>query len=209
MAMAGVLAALVVAPLVMRLWRLPALVALTWSVAAAVPLAGLLTPLNWGGWSAPITLAPLRMGWLGEPRWLGPHELLSASEPSLNVWLFVPLGGAALVAMVAGRRVGPGLVALAVPLVGEILQGAIPALDRVGMQWPDLSANWQGLVLGALVALPLAVGTEGARGTSRAQPARIQTAATSCASRTDASISALRMETDSTLKPNGMPIRRQ
>lgn len=199
---AAAVLAVLVAPWVTRHWQVRPSLAPGWTLAAMVPLAGLLAPTR--PRTGPLLdLGALLHGYDGRLVLVGVRELLTPSEPSLNVWLFVPLGLMTGLTLAHGASRQVALVALAVPVIGETAQGVLPVLNRVGLQWPDLAANLQGLGLGVLLALVLAwqrVPNPG-RGA--------QTPATSCANRTDASISAFRMETDSTLNPNGNPNRRQ
>lgn len=155
MGAAAVLGALVVAPVLARRWEVPVVLVGGWALAALVPLAGLLAPGHWQAAGSTDRIS----GFLpqGRPHLVGPAELLTASEPSLNVWLFVPLGVATVLVVAAGAPVVLVALAPVVPFVGEALQGLVPELGRAGFLWDDVSANWQGLALGALVAAPGAV----------------------------------------------------
>lgn len=153
---ATTLVTVLLAPRAAARWRLHPVLATAWTLSAVVPGAGLLTPTRFtpsAGLWAPEQLAH---GFVGHPAWVGSAELLTLSERSLNVWLFVPLGVLTVLVLACGAPPRLAVWAAAVPVLGEVVQEIVPALDRVGLQWPDLSANWQGLLIGGLAGLPLA-----------------------------------------------------
>ncbi|MFD9124890.1 VanZ family protein [Kitasatospora sp. NPDC059571] len=85
----------------------------------------------------------------------GPHplsELLTATQSSLNVALFVPLGLAVGLAGTWGRRAAAAAVALCVPLAVESVQYALPVLGRA-CDAQDVWDNLFGLFLGLLLAV--------------------------------------------------------
>ncbi|WP_371500085.1 VanZ family protein [Kitasatospora sp. NBC_00374] len=84
---------------------------------------------------------------------VGPHplaELFTATQSSLNVALFVPLGLTAALAGTWGRRIAAGSVAALIPPAVEATQYAIPALGRA-CDGQDLLDNYFGLALGLVL----------------------------------------------------------
>lgn len=84
---------------------------------------------------------------------VGPHplsELLTATQSSLNVALFVPLGVTAALAGTWGRRCAAGAVAVTVPVLVESVQYAFPVLGRA-CDGQDLLDNYLGLAIGLLL----------------------------------------------------------
>lgn len=146
-------------------WLLPALVATALiAVAASRPVARRLDVACWHaialvlalGAVLAVTLTPsLDAGWWQRSRIFTLEvppsmvaDLLRVSETSLNVALLIPL--AALVRIVRRpwrRRLLIGVIAL--PLVIELVQYALPVLGRSGFQLADVVANLLGVILGA------------------------------------------------------------
>ncbi|GAA1248878.1 hypothetical protein GCM10009665_44680 [Kitasatospora nipponensis] len=87
----------------------------------------------------------------GGPRPLS--ELLSPTQSTLNVALFVPLGITAALAGTRRRAAVAGLTAATLPFLIEFLQGELPALGRacdVQDIWDNLFGLLIGLTLGLL-----------------------------------------------------------
>ncbi|WP_431682827.1 VanZ family protein [Kitasatospora sp. KL5] len=82
-------------------------------------------------------------------------ELLTATQSSLNVALFVPLGAAVALAGTWPRRAAATAAALALPVGVEALQYALPVLGRACDE-QDVWDNLFGLAIGALLGLLLA-----------------------------------------------------
>lgn len=113
------------------------------------------------------TLTPLRAGLDFDATGIGtcdlsrfgvvpPRELLRIGDPSLNVLLFMPLGFALGLVPRSRRSVALAVVAVASPLVIEIVQLVLPILGR-GCQSADVFDNLTGLVLGWLIGIGFAV----------------------------------------------------
>ncbi|WP_354644204.1 VanZ family protein [Kitasatospora camelliae] len=86
---------------------------------------------------------------------VAPHplsELLTATQSSLNVALFVPLGATAALAGTWGRRIAAGTFAALLPVAVEAVQYAVPALGRA-CDGQDLLDNYFGLALGLLLGV--------------------------------------------------------
>lgn len=131
----------------------------TWVVYAA--------GLSWATFVA-VTATPSELPWVRTDRGLGDGavwslgtdtvswpDLTRVNEPSLNVWLAVPLGATALLLALALRRWWPLLLAVATPLVAESLQMLVPQLGRVGFLLADVALNLAGVGLGVLAGLVL------------------------------------------------------
>ncbi|MCU7820960.1 VanZ family protein [Kitasatospora sp. DSM 101779] len=131
---------------------------------AAHRVAGFLLVLALGG-IATLTLLPdiRRPLWenaryaadgcvtgLAGPRPLA--ELLTATQSSLNVALFVPLGAAVVLAGTWPRRIAGTAAALALPVGVEALQYALPVLGRACDE-QDVWDNLFGLAIGAAIGL--------------------------------------------------------
>lgn len=79
-----------------------------------------------------------------------PDALHSLNDVSVNVFLGVPLGLAAVWLSGECRRWWPLVVAVALPFVVEAFQAWLP-LGRLGFQLPDVIANGIGLVAGGVL----------------------------------------------------------
>jgi hypothetical protein len=95
-------------------------------------------------------------------------ELLTATQSSLNVALFVPLGAAVALAGTWPRRIAGTVTALALPVGVEALQYALPVLGRACDE-QDVWDNLFGLAIGAVLGL---IGAPPVRGAVRALRAR-------------------------------------
>lgn len=140
----SIVASLIVAPSVARTLRTGRLVAWLLALSLGVILSATVTPidaaLDRGGLAgrscdfSRIGLAPLA-------------ELLTVSDTSLNVVLFVPLGLAVGLIPNTRRKVIPILLVLALPIGIEALQLWAPILAR-GCESADVIDNLSGLALG-------------------------------------------------------------
>ncbi|WP_370616862.1 hypothetical protein [Mumia sp. Pv 4-285] len=132
------------------------------------------------GWAAPlrvwlyaaalgsyvaVTMVPgaFEEGW----RWRSPLGLhvdaplwdafvAGTDSRSLNVWIGVPLGAAAVLLALDLRRSWPALVVLVVPWVAEWWQAVMPTA-RDGLSGEDLGDNLYGIAVGAVLGLLLHV----------------------------------------------------
>jgi glycopeptide antibiotics resistance protein len=85
--------------------------------------------------------------------WLAPWEqLLSVTDASLNVLLFIPLGAAIGLVPRSRRRAAIVVGAIALPFAIEITQSLAPWLDR-GCESADVVDNLMGLALGLIAGV--------------------------------------------------------
>lgn len=83
-------------------------------------------------------------------------EMVSGSDVTLNIILFLPLGWAIGIAPWSARKVIVVLGAIASPLVIEALQLLLPPLGR-GCESADILDNLTGLAIGFLVGMVVAL----------------------------------------------------
>ena len=139
------------------------------TLAAVALRTGTVSPLRvWlyaaalGSYAA-VTMMPgaLDQGWHWASPWrlhvdppLWDAFLVGIDSRSLNVWIGLPLGAAAVLLSLELRRWWPSLVVLAAPWLAEWWQAIMPTA-RDGLSGEDVGDNLYGIAVGAVVGLLL------------------------------------------------------
>jgi len=123
--------------------------------ALGLILASTLTPIDaafvdYVNYSRGVRVCDLSRTWLPPP-----SEMLSGSDATLNILLFVPLGAAIGIAPWSARKLVVLVVALALSPTIEALQLFMQPLHR-GCESADVVDNLSGLVAGLVVGMTLA-----------------------------------------------------
>ncbi|MGO4256269.1 hypothetical protein [Marmoricola sp. RAF53] len=147
-------------------WALPTTIALTLAALLLAPRCARRFGGRAFGWwfflssvgvFAAVTMTPaggdFTAGFSGHvirsmaPTLPGMRDLRSLDEVSLNVLVGVPVGAAIALLAHQLRRWWP-LLFVGLPLVSELVQGALPGLNRVGFLLGDAITNLLGIALG-------------------------------------------------------------